>query len=100
MIPCHGSMLILDAEETALPVQLSLSRTLSSPPVTIQDHLHQDQILRPMTMEIHALHLIKVNVATTAMIADGHGLMTTQLNGIPRTLTVDARQVLNNSFNE
>jgi len=41
-----------------------------------------------------------VNVATTAMIADGHGLMTTQLNGTPRTLTVDARQVLNNSFNE
>jgi len=55
-----------------------------------------------MTMVILAQHLMMVNVATVAMIADGHGLMMTQLSGTPRTLTADAKQVLNlnNSFNE
>jgi hypothetical protein len=53
-----------------------------------------------MIMEMHAQPLMMVNVETAAVIADGHGLMATQLDINPRTLTADARQVLNNSSND
>jgi len=51
-------------------------------------------------MGIHAQLLMMVNVVIAAMIADGHGLITTQPSGLPRTLTADARQATYNSLYE
>merc|ERR1711935_833893 len=94
----HGSTLILDAREPAIPTLPHRSRTSLSPLalVTPQDHLHQAlaialvQAQLPISGEIHALRKLTVNAATTAIHVIGHGLIT-QVR-IRAKQTVDASQ--------
>merc|ERR1711935_1216136 len=94
----HGSTLILDAREPAIPTLPHRSRTSLSPLalVTPQDRLHQAlaialvQAQLPISGEIHALRKLTVNVVTTAIHVIGHGLIT-QVR-LRAKQTVDASQ--------